>query len=161
MSEQIKCVLHNIKKAKMFGQWDAYSVVVTGTRCIFAKLTGDLLKKAAAEANQKGKEDGKELLDRWGDQMAATLRYGDRYLGLSAEAIMQECKDNFAVDNSSLKSISFREKTRRTDAGSAIKQIYGEVASDSTSGKTTYQLEDMSVDDVVYMRAVLGDKIRG
>ena len=50
MSEQIKCVLHNIKKAKMFGQWDDYNVAVTDTRCIFAKLTGDLLKKAAAEA---------------------------------------------------------------------------------------------------------------
>lgn len=161
MPEQIKCVLHNIKKPRMFGQLDAYNVAVTDTRCIFAKLTSDLLKKAAADANRKGKEEGKGFFDRWGDQMSATLRYGDRYLTMSPEEVLQETKDNFAVDNTGIKSIVFREKTRRADIDSAIKRIYGEVTFDTGHGKTTYQLDGMPVDDIAAMRAVLGDKIHG
>ena len=160
MPEQIKCVLHNIKKPKMFGQWDAYNVAVTDTRCIFAKLTGDLLKKAAADVNQKGKEEGKGFLGRWGDQMSATLRYGDRYLAMSAEEVLQETGDNFSVDNASIKSITFKERTRRADTNLAIKRIYGEVTFDTGHGKTTYQIDGMPVDDIASMRAVLGDKIR-
>jgi len=161
MSEQIKSVLHNIKKSKMFGQWDAYNVAVTDTRCIFAKLTGDLLKKAAADANQNGKEEGKVFLDRWGDQMSATLRYGDRYLTMSAGEVLEETGDNFSVDNASIKSITFKEKTRRMDTNSPIKRIYGEVTFDTGRGKTTYQIDGMPVDDIAALKAVLGDKIHG
>lgn len=160
MPEQIKCVLHNIKKTKMFGMVDAYNVAVTDTSCIFAKLTGDLLKKAAAEANQKGKEDGKGFFGRWGDQMSATLRYGDRYLTMLADEVMKETPDNFVVDIADIETISFKEKQRVSGAKDAIRRIYGEVTFDTKHGKTTYQIDGMPVDDIAAMRAVIGDKVR-
>lgn len=161
MPEQVKCVLHNIKKARFFGNPDAYNVAVTESRCIFAKLTSDLLKKAAAEANEKGKEEGKGFLGRWGDQLSATLLYGDRYLGLSADEVMQENKENFAISIADIKSISFKEKQRVKQPGQVITRIYGEVTFETSQGKTTYQIDAMPVDDIAAMKAVLGNKVRG
>ncbi|MBM4432599.1 MAG: hypothetical protein FJ025_01185, partial [Chloroflexi bacterium] len=108
MSEQVKCVLHNINKPKKFGTWDTYNVAVTDIQCIFAKLTNDLLKKAAAEANQKGKEEGKGFFSRWGDQMSATMRYGDRYLSMSADDVLAENPENFVIAHSEIKTITFK-----------------------------------------------------
>ncbi len=161
MAEQVKCVLHNIKKPKAFGTWDAFNVAVTESRCIFARLTTDLLKKAAAEVNEKGKEEGKGFLGRWGDQITATLFYGDRYLNAAPEAVLGETKDNFAIGFEEIKSISFKEKRRVQDAKSIIKRIYGEVTFDTSRGKMTYQIDGMPVDDIAAMKAVLGDKVRG
>lgn len=159
--EQVRCVLRNIKKPKMFGAPDTYNVAVTDSRCIFARLTADMLKKAAAEANRQGKEEGKGFLSRWGDQMAATLKYGDRYLAMAPEDILKEDRGNFAIDHRDIKSISFHEKRRVEDAGKIIRRIYGEVTFDTTRGRTTYQVDGMPVDEITAMRAVLGDKVRG
>jgi hypothetical protein len=161
MSEQIKCILHNIKKTKMFGTPESFNVAVTDSRCIFAKLTADLLKKAAAEANEAGKAEGKGFLGRWGDQIAATMTYGDRYLQYIPEQVLQENKDNFAVTFTDIKSIEFKEKRRIQDAGSIIRRIYGEVTFDTAQGKTTYQMDGMPVDDIAAMKAVMGNKVRG
>ncbi len=159
--EQVRCVLHNIKKPKMLGAPDTYNVAVTDSRCLFARLTNDMLKKAAAEASQKGKEEGKGFLSRWGDQIAATLKYGDRYLAVSPEDILKENRDNFAIDHRDIKSISFHEKRRAEEAGKIIRRIYGEVTFETTRGRTTYQVDGMPVDDIASMRKVLGDKVRG
>lgn len=144
----------------MFGRVDAYNVALTGSRCIFAKLTSGLLKRAAAEAQEKGKEEGKGFFGRWGDQLAATLRYGDRYLGMPAEQVLQETKDNFAIAFDDIKNIRFKEKQRRSDVGDAIKRIYGEVTFDTQKGKMVYFLDGMPVDDIAAMQAILGDKVQ-
>jgi hypothetical protein len=153
--------LHNIKKAKTFGTPEAYNVAVTDNRCIFAKLTNDLLKKAAADANEAGKAEGKGFLGRWGDQMAATMKYGDRYLNWTPEQVLQETKENFAIGFGDIKSIDFQEKKRIQDAGSIIRRIYGEVTFDTAQGKFKYLIDGMPVDDIAAMKAVLGAKVRG
>lgn len=160
MLETIKCILHNIRKAKMFGTPETYNVAVTESRCIFAGLTADLLKKAAADANEKGKDEGKGFLGRWGDQIAATLTYGDRYLNMSPDDVMRENPKNFSINLNDIKNISFNEKTRVQDKA-MLKRIYGEVTFDTNQGKTTYQIDGMPVDDIAAMRGLLGNKVRG
>jgi hypothetical protein len=161
MSERVLCVLHNIKKAKTFGTPEAYNVAVTDYRCVFAKLTTELLKKAIAEAAAQSQAEGKGFLARWGDQITATLFYGDRYLGWPGEAVLQECPGNFAIDFTNIKSISFREKTRFRHPDQIITRIYGEVTFDTLQGKTTYQLDSMPLDDIAAMRGVLGNIVHG
>ena len=161
MPEQVKCVLHNIKKSKMFGSWDAFNVAVTDSRCIFAKLTADLLKKAAAEANEAGKAEGKGFLGRWGDQMSATMGYGNRYMNYTPDQVLQETKDNFAINFTDIKSIDFKEKRRIQDAGKIIHRIYGEVTFDTARGKMVYMIDGMPVDDIAAMKVVIGGKVRG
>ena len=161
MPEQVKCVLHNIKKSKMFGTPEAFNVAVTDSRCIFARLTPDLLKKAAAEANEAGKAEGKGFLGRLGDQMSATMGYGNRYLNYTPEQILQETKDNFAINFTDIKSIDFKEKRRVQDAENIIRRIYGEVTFDTAQGKTSYMIDGMPVDDIAAMKAVIGGKVHG
>jgi hypothetical protein len=161
MAEQVKCVLHNIKKSKMFGTPEAFNVAVTDSRCIFARLTADLLKKAAAEANEAGKAEGKGFLGRWGDQMAATMGYGNRYLNYTPDQVLQETKDNFAINFAEIKSIDFKEKRRVQDAGAVFHRIYGEVTFDTAQGKTTYLIDGMPVDDIAAMKTIIGGKVRG
>lgn len=161
MTEEIKCILHNIKKAKSFGRWDAFNVAITIDRCIFAQLTSEMLQKAANEANQQGKEAGKGFLSRWGDQMSATLKYGDRYLTMDPEAILRENSDNFALDNRSIKSIAFKQKHNIQDKDSLVRRIYGEVTFDTDKGKTTYQIDGMPLDDIAAMKMILGSIVSG
>jgi hypothetical protein len=161
LAEQIKCILHNIKKPKTFGTPEGFNAAVTDSRVIFAKLTNDLLKKAAAQANEAGKAEGKGFLGRWGDQIAATMTYGDRYLQYTPEQVLQENSDNFAINFEEIKSIEFKEKRRIQDAGSIMRRIYGEVTFDTARGKTTYQIDGMPVDDIAAMKAVIGAKVRG
>jgi hypothetical protein len=161
MQEQVKCVLHNIKKSRMFGTPEVFNVAVTDSRCIFAKLTADLLKKAAAEANEAGKAEGKGFLGRWGDQLSATMGYGNRYISYTPEQVLQETAGNFAVSFADIKSIDFKEKRRVQDAGKIIHRIYGEVTFDIAQGKTTYMIDGMPVDDIAAMKAVIGAKVRG
>ena len=76
--EKILGIIPNVKKMKLTGQ-DTYAVVVTERRMILAQLTGEMLKQAAKEAQEKGKAEGKGFLDRWGDQLKATFTYSQKY----------------------------------------------------------------------------------
>lgn len=160
MSERVLCVLHNIKTAKAFSTPDAYNVAVTNYRCIFAKLTTELLNRAAAEANTQGQAQGKGFFARWGDQLSATLFYGDRYLGWPGEAVLAECPGNFAIEFTNIRSVTFREK-RRYEQGQWITRINGEVTFDTTYGKYNYQLDSMPINDIAEMRGVMGNIVHG
>jgi hypothetical protein len=161
MSERVLCVLHNIKTAKAFATPEAYNVAVTTYRCIFAKLTNELLKQAIAESAAQSQAEGKGFFARWGDQISATLFYGDRYLGWPGEAVLAECPGNFAIDFTNIRSITFREKRRNQQPNQIITRIYGEVTFDTALGKTTYQMDSMPLDDIAAMRGVMGNIVRG
>ncbi len=163
MSEQVRCVLHNIKKTKFLGRWDTYNVAVTEQRCIFAKLTNDMLKNAVTEASAQGKAEGKGFLARWGDQLQASLSYGNRYLSLAPDDILKENPDNFAVANEDVEAVCFREvrQKRPGQGGRVIQRVYGEVTFKTGKGKTEYALDTVPVDDIAALRKVLGDKVQG
>jgi hypothetical protein len=160
MTEQVLCVLHNVKKSKMLGRWDTYNVAVTSQRCIFAKLTAEMLKQAAADANKAGKEEGKGFFARWGDQLAASLTFGSRYLNMAPDDILKENPDNFSFAHEEIKAVKFREKHKLADKGSIIRRVYGEVTFDTTRGKTEYQMDGIPKDDIAAMKQVLGGKVQ-
>lgn len=161
MAEQVLAVLHNVKKTKMLGRWDTYNVAVTGQRCIFAKLTTDMLKQAAAQANEQGKAEGKGFMARWGEQLAASLTYGNRYLIMAPDDILKENPDNFSVDNEEIEAIKFQEKRGVEDKGAVVHRIFGEVTFKTKRGKTEYQMDGIPTDDIAALKRVLGDRVRG
>jgi hypothetical protein len=161
MSERVLCVLHNIKTAKAFSTPEAYNVAVTNYRCIFAKFTAELLKKALAETAAQAQAEGKGFFARWGDQLSVTLFYGDRYLGWPGEAVLAECPGNFAIEFTQIRSVSFREKRRYHEPNQIIIRVYGEVTFDTAFGKYTYQMDSMPLDDIASMRGVMGNIVRG
>ncbi len=161
MSEQVVCVLHNVKKSKFLGRFDTYNVAVTAERCIFARLTSEMLKRAAAEANAQGKSEGKGFMARWGDQLQASLSYGNGYVGAAPDEILKENPDNFAVPNGDIEAIEFREVKQKADRGQTIRRVFGEVPFKTRSGKAKYEMDAYPVDDIAALKTVLGNKVAG
>ncbi len=161
MSEHVVCVLHNVKKSKFLGRWDTFNVAVTGERCLFARLTSEMAKKAVEEANKQGKAEGKGFMARWGEQLQASLSYGNRYLGMAPDDILKENADNFALSNGDIERIEFREVRKKTDRGQSVRRVYGEVTFKTRSGKAAYELDGYPVDDIAALKTVFGDKVAG
>ena len=109
--ERILGIIPYIKKMKLTGQ-ETYAVVVTERRMILAQLTGEMLKQAAKEAQETGKAEGKGFLDRWGDQLRATLTYAQRYWKMPPNSILGESPGNFALENNDITKIELDEKNK-------------------------------------------------
>jgi len=160
MEEKVLLVLHNIKKTKALGRWDTYNVSVTERRCIFAKLTADMLKKATSAANAEGKAEGKGFLSRWSDQMQASLSYGDRYFNMSPDDVLRENPDNFALENSEIVAVKFRQKHQKGEKKGMIERVVGEVTFESKLSKSTYAMDSYPNNDIEQMRKILGSKVQ-
>ena len=159
MEEKVLLVLHNIKKTKALGRWDTYNVVMTERRCIFAKLTADMLKKAASAANAEGKAEGKGLLSRWSDQMQVSLSYGDRYLNMAPEDVLRENPESFALENSEIVAVKFRQKHQKAEKKGMIERVSGEVTFESKQSKSTFAMDSYPNKDIEEMRKILGSKV--
>jgi len=51
-------------------------------------------------------------MDRWGDQMQASMGYWHRYESMEPEAALRENRENFSFDVSSVKSANYFRKDR-------------------------------------------------
>ena len=61
MIEKLVGVVPLVRKQKSFGRMDTYTLILTDSRMVFAQLTNDMMKQAAAEAQRKGKADKETL----------------------------------------------------------------------------------------------------
>jgi len=145
------------KKPKSFGRWDTYTLVLTDTRIIVAELTADMLKKAAAEANKKGKAEGKGFFQRWGSQLKATSDYSERYLDMEPEKILKETKDNFAIANPDISSISFER--RRTSAGPGDLVTGASITIESKKKGYSFEIDQYAETAAGQFQKVFGERV--
>ncbi len=110
MSETMAALIPLVRKPKSFGRSDTYTLIVTDSRMVFAELTGDMMKQAAADAQRQGKEEGKGFFARWGDQIKACMTFSERYRHMTPDEALQENPGNFAIQNSSVKKIKVSSK---------------------------------------------------
>jgi hypothetical protein len=134
--ERIVSIVPNLKKPKSFGRWDTYNLVVTDRRCVIAFLTADMLNRAIKEANERGKSEGKGFMDRWGDQMSASLEYWRRYESMDPEAILMENRENFTIELSAVKKAYVDHKRR---SGQKNSPEYWEVTIETRSDKYKFE----------------------
>jgi hypothetical protein len=139
LNERIVAIVPNLKKPKSFGRWDTYNLIVTERRCIFALLTSDMLNRAIKEANEQGKSQGKGFMDRWGDQLQASMGYWKQYESIEPEKALRENKENFSVDLSAVKSAYVNRKEKDGQGRNAIKIHYWEVVIETRSDKFKYE----------------------
>jgi len=84
----------------MFGlSGDTYTLVITDSRMIHAKLTQQMINDATREAQQAAKAAGKGFFGQMGNQMAAMGTFARRYLAMSPESAFREVPGNRAIDN--------------------------------------------------------------
>jgi hypothetical protein len=158
MEEKIIGLIPMLKKPKSFGRWDAYAVIITDQRTIFAQLTSRMLKDAAMEAQRKGKEEGKGFLSRWADQIKATTSYSERYLNIPPEEALHENPGNFGIPNQDIKFIQV--KKRRSGWGQENEQTITEIKIESALKKETYHIDGYSGSLANMLKATFGDKVK-
>jgi hypothetical protein len=155
MVEKLLGIVPLVRKPKSFGRSDTYTLILTESRMVFALLTSDMIKKAADEAQRKGKEDGKGFLARWADQLKACSAVADRYWEMSPDAALSETKGNFALPNSSVRKVKVSTK-----GGSDDDESYTELKIEAAPGKLEYRVDGdaRSVRDV--LSGVFGDLVK-
>jgi len=159
MEENTITLLPLVKKPKSFGRWDSFSLIITDRRLIFAEMTSDMLKEAAAEAQQKGKEEGKGFFARWGDQLKATFTYAERYRAMPPEEVLNYSPGNFAIPNDQVRKIEFKQKTdiRSSDD---ISRTFTEFKIESNSGKLQYTIDGYSKETLQVLKDLFGDRVK-
>ena len=158
MAEKMVGLIPVLKKPKSFGRWDTYAMIVTDQRSIFAQLTATMLKEAAAEAQRKGKEDGKGFFARWADQLKATMAYSDRYWNIPPDEVLNETAGNFAIPNQEINLIRVKQKTQ-SSYGDDVDHTITEVTIESKSKKLSYNIDGYSKDMVNMLKGVFGDRV--
>jgi len=158
MSESVIGVVPTLKKGKSFGRWDTYTMVVTDTRSIFAQMTGDMLKQVIAEAQRRGKEEGKGFLARWGEQIKASLSFSQRYLDMSPEEALNETRGNFAIANSDIRSIKIRSKTQ-SSGNDDVDRTVTELTIEGAGKKLVYTVDSLSNETKDMLKNVFADRV--
>ncbi|AQX74846.1 hypothetical protein B1772_04985 [Dehalococcoides mccartyi] len=154
VEEKILGVVPNFKKSKSWGRWDTYSLVVTDQSFIFAMMTSQMVKDAAAEAQKSGKESGKGFFARWGDQIKSGFILYKKYYNMPAEAILDENKDNFQLLIANISRVTIRKKT-----GDENQSDTTEIKIEAVSGKQEYFIDGSSKEMIGLFEAVLGDRL--
>jgi hypothetical protein len=91
---------------KMLGAaGDMYTIVITGSRMILARLTQEKLNAAIAEANARAKAEGKGFFSIIADQLAVSFGYGRRYEMMPPEVALVETPGNVALENARITGI--------------------------------------------------------
>jgi hypothetical protein len=137
--ERIVAIVPNLKKPKSFGRWDTYNLIVTERRCIFAALTADMLNRAIKEANEQGKVQGKGFMDRWGDQLQASMGYWRRYESIEPESAMRENKENFSFELSAVKDANVSHKERPGPNRNSPRLHYWEVSIETRGERFNFE----------------------
>ena len=90
------------KKTGLFST-KTYTLAVTNRRLIFAELTDKMIQAAAVEAHEAS--EGKGMLARMQDVATSQQRIYSRYYNLTAEEILRENPENFALNNDEVKNV--------------------------------------------------------
>jgi hypothetical protein len=142
---RVVSVLPQAKMMTPTGPSDIYTIALTPTQAIMAKLTGDILNNVAKKSQAQSKAEGKGWLGRTSDQRRAVGSVHLRYLEMTPEQILAETTSNFAIDHASVASISVRvgyELSNQDVPGDP----YTEIGFDTAVGKFKYRLRMQAKD---------------
>ncbi len=135
-----------------------FSLVVTSERIIAARVTNDMLRQAAKDANDNAKESGKGLARRWLATMGSGLTFQNRYLDLPPEQALHEHESNFAFAADEVRSV----KTHTQHAAEEGRQLPDELIFKlNTGSKHRFRLRpNCAADAAKVLRPLLGKRVK-
>ncbi|MDW7731145.1 MAG: hypothetical protein SCH66_01810 [Methanolobus sp.] len=148
-------IVPNLKRSKMMGiLTDSFTLVVTGSDSIFAKITNEVMKQVVQESRDQAKAEGKGFFGQWGAQIKGSFRYAERYARMSGPAVLAEDKANFAIPNAGIRSVKIKKKTSSDED-----QTYTswEITIESDSGKLKFKTD---FDPKDHFRKLYGDRVK-
>lgn len=88
---------------------DAFSLIVTPTRLVFAAVTQQMMRDAVATANAEAKAEGKGFFKRMAAQMRWMEVISRQYASMPIDAILAQFPGSYAIANGQIQRIRFRE----------------------------------------------------
>jgi len=157
-SEQVLGVIPNITRKKGFFGQEAFNLVVTKKRLIFAQLTTAMIKDAADKAAKQAKEEGKGLLG----QMFVTATSGfslfRKYFSMMPEDILHENPSNFDVD---LRAVKLARVERKMTDYEQNKDIVVLTIQIESRANLKFNMENPDVASAKEtLTSVLGNRVR-
>lgn len=104
--ERILAIIPKLIKPKPFRRDTLYALVVTDQQSIFARITDRMLRDTL-KAQEGSKRKTRRLSLWWTNRIETFYDYG-RYLAMKPDEILRETADNFAIENSKIKSIAVK-----------------------------------------------------
>lgn len=114
-NEQIKTIIPNLMVYKGWCRYDTFNLVVTERRSIFSKLTNEMMSNTIKARRAKAEGEGKGFFGKWKAQMQNFGSYTDYYEGMTPDQILMDSKENYAIDNSSIRGLNVRDETGEED----------------------------------------------
>lgn len=146
-SEHVKTIIPNFMVAKSWGRYDIYNLIVTDRRSIFSKLTNEMMNKTIQARRAKAEDEGKGFFGKWKAQMQGFNTYTDYYQGMTPDQILLEGKDNFSLDNSTIRGLKIRDET--SDEG-GMSMYYVEIQTQGKNLQFKTQYDPTKALDAVY-----------
>ena len=134
--ETIRMIIPNLMKSKSLGRTDAYNLIVTDRRSIFAKLTQQIMNETINKRRAKAEAEGKGFFGKWKAQMQGFNTYTDWYSDKTPEYALAETQGNWAVDNAAISNIRVNEET---DDESGVETYYIEFT--TAAGKFDFSIQ--------------------
>ena len=109
--------MSSLSVPKSWGRSDAYTLIVTERRSIFAKVTQEIMNETVRTARANAAAEGKGFFGKWASQMKGFYNYAVRYNKFTPDQILQETPGNFAIENSMIRKIKITENTDEDSPG--------------------------------------------
>jgi hypothetical protein len=154
-SESVVGVLSFLERRKGLMGSEAFNLVLTADRLVFAKLTSDMLKAAVAQARQDAKAQGKGFFGQWGAQLGASGNIAARYFEMPVDAILRENPDNYQLPLQQIQKVQVKHghyDEQQTNPDYLIIQA---------GNKMRFNLKGISAGEAKKaLKQVLGDRVR-
>lgn len=117
MEEKILFVAPSSLKKSLF-KTEAWTIVITVKRLVFAKYTQEVIKKEAMERKEEAKEQGRSKLGQFFAQASASFTWYKRYYELPIEETIKEHPENYYLVPQDIINYQVKEgRTFRDDDG--------------------------------------------
>jgi len=95
------------RRKGLFGS-EAFNLVLTPQRLVFARLTSDMVRDAGEQAKQSAEADGKGFFGQWRARMGANSFIVERYHSMPIGEILREHPDNFSIPNQQVRKVEVK-----------------------------------------------------
>jgi hypothetical protein len=122
------------RKGFMGAKADAYNLIVTPVRLVFAYVSSQTMKAEVTEANREAKAEGKKWFGIVAAQMAWAQRLCAKYVAMGVEAVVAQYPGSFSISNGEIRKVSVGSSSDDES------NIQGVMTVETVSGKHSFDL---------------------
>lgn len=137
MDERILFVAPSSLK-KGFLKVEAWTIIITDKRLVFAKYSPEIIKKEAMERREEAKDQGRSKLGQFFAQASASFTWYKRYYDLPIEETLKEHSENYYLVPQDVINYQIKEGRTYRDEDDINKKNPNELILNTNKGKMIF-----------------------